>query len=179
MSPPAAAVWLLSYTAGLATPLPTGELAFTTAVTVRVCVPVPVSLNSRWIWPLPLSAGTPPVDTTVTVLPPVRVRVIVLLTACVPAPMTWLATVVALVYVIELAPAVLKLYTEPPEGVAPVIVLPLAFVSLRMPKYTLLCAAMLMPVQLMVAPVPKEPLIPLEESPLVGAIVQLPPPGSE
>jgi len=62
------------------------------------------------------------------------------------------------------------LNTLPPEGVAPVIVFPFAFVSTRMPKYTWVCALVFTPVQVHVPPVLALAAVPLS--------AQLPPPGS-
>ena len=155
-----------SYTAGHAWPSANDdELASTSTVNVKL-EPL-VNLNSRWMAPLPLSAGVPLVDTTDAV-PPVRDRVSRLLTASLPNPLSEVK-LVELVYVIELAPLLEKPNTAPPDGGAPVMVLPLALMSLRMPKYTFECAARFTPVQVTVAPVP------VVVTPLT---VQLPPPGS-
>jgi hypothetical protein len=63
------------------------------------------------------------------------------------------------------------LNTLPPEGEAPVIVLPFALVSTRMPKYTCVCALVFTPVQVHVPPPLALAAVPLT--------LQLPPPGSE
>jgi hypothetical protein len=117
---------------------------------------------------LPLSAGTPPVATMV-VAPAVRFSVRVLATAWLPMVTDLVVMVVELVYVIDVAALLEKLYTAAPDGDAPVIVLPLALMSLRMPKYTFECAARFTPVQLMVT-VLSDGLVPVTP--------QLPPPGS-
>ena len=166
MSVVPATVWLLSKTFGLAMPLLVEVTAFTTAVKVKL---EPLSRRyRRWMAPLALSAGTPPVA-TIVVAPAVRFSVSVFATDWVPTPVIWLATEVVLVYVIDVAALLEKLYTAAPEGEAPVIVLPLALMSLRMPKYTRECAARFTLEHVMVT-VLSEGFVPVTP--------QLPPPGS-
>ena len=106
---------------------------------------------------------------TIVVAPAVRFSVSVFATDWVPTPAIWLATEVVLVYVIDVAALLEKLYTDPPEGVVLFIVLPLALMSLRMPKYTRECAARFTLEQVMVT-VLSEGFVPVT--------AQLPPPGS-
>jgi hypothetical protein len=74
--------------------------------------------------------------------------------------------VVELEYVTELPVLLRKRKMAAPDGDAPVIVLPFALMSLRRPKYTLVCAPRLTPVHVIVAPA----------TPVVPLTLQLPPP---
>ena len=142
------------------------------AVTVKLAEASPVGNENRSpITPLPLPAGVPPVATTVPGLVPPVLRTIVFVTVCVPC--IWSATdVVLALYVIEddVVP-ITEVNTFAPDGETPVMVLPLALVSTRMPKYTCVCALVFTPVQVHVAPPLADAAVPLSE--------QLPPPGNK
>ena len=126
-------------------------------------------MNNRSIAPLPLSAGgpaAPPVDTTVAA-PEVSVSTSRLVTVCVPLIASGMLD--ELVYVMELAVELEKAKISPPVGPEPSVALPLALMSLRMPKYTFECEPRLTEEHVTVAP-PVTPVVPLTE--------QEPPPGS-
>ena len=140
-------------------------------MTVKLAELSPVGNENRSpITPLLLPAGVPPVATTVPGFVPPVVSTSWFVTVWVP--LTWSATVVVLPsYVIDddVVPVTL-LNTLPAAGVAPVIVLPFAFVSTRMPKYTWVWALVFTPVHVHVPPVLALVAVPLR--------LQLPPPGS-